>query len=88
MNSQHQRSDQNEEDVDVMGGGDPSLEQFLILAEKVEELEDRIRSMAESDIASLSERIDAQQTAIRNLKSPGYWLGGAWRKTRRALRSG
>jgi hypothetical protein len=66
----------------VETGDTPTAEQFLLLAQKVEELEDRVRSLAVNDIDRLRATVQANQASIRNLKSPRYWIRGFWRRLR------
>jgi len=63
----------------------PNMEQFLILAQKVEELESRVRSLAVNDVDRVSTMAEANEAAIDRLKSPRYWVAGVWRRFRRAI---
>jgi len=67
------------------GSDAPTLDQFLILSRKVEELEDRVRSLAVNDVDPLRSRVAAQQETITKMKSPRSWARALWRRARRAF---
>jgi hypothetical protein len=69
----------------VEGADAPSLDQFLILAQKVEELEDRVRSLAVNDLEPLKATVMKNQESIRKMKSPRQWFRAGWRRIRNAI---
>jgi len=57
-------------------------EQLLLLAQKVEELEDRVRSLAVNDVDRLRTMVLSNQASITKLKSPRHWIRALLRRIR------
>lgn len=58
----------------------PTFEQFLLVARKVEELEERLRALAVLDVDALRTNVNANTASIGRMKSPRNWLRAGWRR--------